>query len=173
METRPALSAGLFFARRLPLVRAFGSGRRAAPSPSGARTFRRGPPPMFCSLVPNPCRCVTGYLSACRPCPARSLSAARRSVGWRAGWNPMPPDAVCDPVLMSNGSGGVGAQMPSKYRLTKLAALLALCGLSIFLGRCSSTDHGDHKERCSTVAGGVARVLVGVSGTRRRWCCVG
>jgi hypothetical protein len=25
-------------------------------------------------------------------------------------------------------------------RLTKLAALLALCGLSIFLGRCSSTD---------------------------------
>jgi hypothetical protein len=26
METRPALSAGLFFARRLPLVRTFGSG---------------------------------------------------------------------------------------------------------------------------------------------------
>jgi hypothetical protein len=112
----------------------------------------------------------------CRPAALARLDLflqlAAASDGARGG-TLCPPDAVCDPVLMSNGSGGVGAQMPSKYRLTKLAALLALCGLSIFLGRCSSTDHGDHKERCSTVAGGVARVLVGVSGTRRHWCCVG
>jgi hypothetical protein len=44
--------------------------------------------------------------------------------------------------------------MLSKYRLTKLAALLALCGLSIFLGRCSSTDQGD-KEPVQYCCGGV------------------
>jgi hypothetical protein len=40
-------------------------------------------------------------------------------------------------------------------RLTKLAALLVLCGLSIFLGRCSSTDHGDYKEPVQYCCGGV------------------
>jgi hypothetical protein len=47
------------------------------------------------------------------------------------------------------------AQMLSKFRLTKFAALLALCGLSIFLGRCSSTDQGDHKEPVQYCCGGV------------------
>ena len=45
--------------------------------------------------------------------------------------------------------------MLSKFRLTKFAALLALCGLSIFLGRCSSTDQGDHKEPVQYCCGGV------------------